>query len=443
MKSKKNIKSILVMAIICIISLFFINMSLAANTAKISVETANLRQEPNEDSKILELLSLNDEVEVLEKQENWYKVKAKGITGYLREDLITLDQNEIEEAKNNTANTQEEASNETQNQTQTTNNQPEQTVETTSQEIQETSTSNQNEITIGKQIVAKDSKLKIVPAINATDIIEVKKDEEVTVTEIINGWASIETNTTKGWIRKENLKTLEQKQQEEQANKQEQENQTQETIKTLYINSQTVNLRKEANTSSEVIAKLSVNTAVQVLSEENGWSKVKVEDKEGYISSSLLSETKQETSRSSSTPRNVTKNENKETVVQEKEEQTNNSSAQTSGATVVEYAKKFIGVKYKYGGSSPSTGFDCSGFTKYVYSHFGVSLPRTSSAQGKVGTAVSKSNLALGDLVVYSGHVAIYVGGGNVIHAPRPGKTVCIVPLNQAASNYIGARRVL
>ena len=156
MKSKKNIKSILVMAIICIISLFFINMSLAANTAKISVETANLRQEPNEDSKILELLSLNDEVEVLEKQENWYKVKAKGITGYLREDLITLDQNEIEEAKNNTANTQEEASNETQNQTQTTNNQPEQTVETTSQEIQETSTSNQNEITIGKQIVAKD-----------------------------------------------------------------------------------------------------------------------------------------------------------------------------------------------------------------------------------------------------------------------------------------------
>ena len=186
---------------------------------------------------------------------------------------------------------------------------------------------------------------------------------------------------------------------------------------------------------------MSVNTAVQVLSEENGWSKVKVEDKEGYISSSLLSETKQETSRSSSTPRNVTKN--KETVVQEKEEQTNNSSAQTSGATVVEYAKKFIGVKYKYGGSSPSTGFDCSGFTKYVYSHFGVSLPRTSSAQGKVGTAVSKSNLALGDLVVYSGHVAIYVGGGNVIHAPRPGKTVCIVPLNQAASNYIGARRVL
>ena len=56
---------------------------------------------------------------------------------------------------------------------------------------------------------------------------------------------------------------------------------------------------------------------------------------------------------------------------------------------------------------------------------------------------ICRENLVAGDLVIYSGHVAIYVGGGQVIHAPRPGKTVCIVPLSQAGSNYLGARRVI
>ncbi len=78
-----------------------------------------------------------------------------------------------------------------------------------------------------------------------------------------------------------------------------------------------------------------------------------------------------------------------------------------------------------------------------MYKHFGVSLPRTSGGQSGVGTAVSRDNLAAGDLVIYSGHVAIYVGGGQVIHAPRPGKSVCIAPLSQAGSNYLGARRVI
>ena len=85
-----------------------------------------------------------------------------------------------------------------------------------------------------------------------------------------------------------------------------------------------------------------------------------------------------------------------------------------------------------------------SGFTSYVYKHFGVNLPRTSGGQSGVGTAVSRSNLEQGDLVIYSGHVAIYVGGGQVIHAPKPGKTVCIVSIDQAKpGSYQGARRVI
>ena len=72
MKTKMNIKSIILIAMICLSSLFFINMSFAANTAKIKVETANLREEPSADSKILEQASVGDEVEVLEKSGEWY-----------------------------------------------------------------------------------------------------------------------------------------------------------------------------------------------------------------------------------------------------------------------------------------------------------------------------------------------------------------------------------
>lgn len=105
MKSKKNIKSILIMAAVSIISLFFINMSLAANTAKINVETANLRETADENSKILEQFSMNQEVEIVEKEGDWYKVKVQGMTGYLRQDLIKLN-NESQSNENTINNTE-------------------------------------------------------------------------------------------------------------------------------------------------------------------------------------------------------------------------------------------------------------------------------------------------------------------------------------------------
>ena len=436
MKSKMNIKSIVMIAAVGIISLFFINMSFAANIGKVSVETANLRETADESAKILELLSMNEEVEVVEKTGDWYKVKAKGITGYLRQDLITIN-GEVAESENNTI-----SNNETAN---TTIEKKEsiQTLQTPQTEEKDTQ--------LGKQKVVEDTRLKIVPVINATDVIEVKKDEEVSVVEVINGWACVETETAKGWIRKEKLQeigaTVEQIKQDEEATQEQPQQQTQTVIKTLFVNSTTVNLRKEPSTSSEIVASLPVNMAVDVVAEENGWSQVKVSGKEGYISSSLLSATKQETSRSTTTSRKATTNTN-ETITADKAEQKQTEAATPTpvsgnGAAVVAYAKQFIGIPYTYGGSSPSTGFDCSGFTSYVYKNFGVNLPRTSGGQSSVGTAVSKSDLAPGDLVIYSGHVAIYVGGGQVIHAPRPGKSVCIVPLSQAAGTYLGARRVI
>lgn len=120
--------------------------------------------------------------------------------------------------------------------------------------------------------------------------------------------------------------------------------------------------------------------------------------------------------------------------------------AATKGQSVVSYAKKFIGVKYVYGGESPN-GFDCSGFTKYVYAHFGVSLPHHAADQYKYGKSVSKSNLEPGDLVFFgksaSGiyHVGIYIGSGEFIHSPQPGEKVKITVLKYMP-DYYGAKRI-
>ncbi|MBQ7792868.1 MAG: C40 family peptidase [Clostridia bacterium] len=120
----------------------------------------------------------------------------------------------------------------------------------------------------------------------------------------------------------------------------------------------------------------------------------------------------------------------------------------SQGQSVVEYAKQFIGTPYVYGGSSPS-GFDCSGFVKYVYSKFGVNLTRTSYSQVNEGTYVARENLQPGDLVFFGSagnvhHVGIYVSDGNFIHAPKPGKTVRIETLESGYYNYnyYTARRV-
>ena len=95
MKARMNIRSILIIvAMICFASMFFINISFAVDTGKVTTETARLREQPQTDAKVLELASLGDEVEILEEVDGWYKVKYKNITGYIRKDLIKLENKE-------------------------------------------------------------------------------------------------------------------------------------------------------------------------------------------------------------------------------------------------------------------------------------------------------------------------------------------------------------
>jgi cell wall-associated NlpC family hydrolase len=105
-------------------------------------------------------------------------------------------------------------------------------------------------------------------------------------------------------------------------------------------------------------------------------------------------------------------------------------------AKLVKVAKRYAGIRYSYGGSSPSSGFDCSGFTKFIYAKFGVDLPHSAWAQGQKGHRVSKAKAKPGDLVITSGgsHVGIWVSKGKFIDAPKPGQSVHVRKIY--TSNY-------
>ena len=110
------------------------------------------------------------------------------------------------------------------------------------------------------------------------------------------------------------------------------------------------------------------------------------------------------------------------------------------------YARHLLGIRYSYGGTSPRSGFDCSGFTRFVFAHFGITLPHYSVAQFNLGRRVSRRALKPGDLVFFDGlgHVGIYVGRGRFIHAPHTGTRVSVAPLSGwYSSRFTGARRVL
>lgn len=166
-----------------------------------------------------------------------------------------------------------------------------------------------------------------------------------------------------------------------------------------------------------IIGSLSYGENVTVIGYENGWCQIQLGDKTGYIYGNYVSITPAEAAEAAA------------------------EASLSTGNSVVDYAKNFLGIPYVYGGSSPR-GFDCSGFVKYVYANFGVSLPRTSYSQMYCGTPVSTAEMQAGDLLVFrgGGHVGIYVGDGMYIHAPNTGRTVSIDPLDRQIT---AVRRVL
>ena len=180
------------------------------------------------------------------------------------------------------------------------------------------------------------------------------------------------------------------------------------------VTSDDLNMRQGSNSSTSVVAVLKKNDGLTVTGFDKGWYAVSFGDKSGYVSGNYISITPTKPQAQEPVPQEVPQ----ETVPEEPPAVVATGTA----AEVISYAQQYLGVPYVYGGASPS-GFDCSGFVMYVYDHFGISLPHGATPMVNCGTAVSKSDLQPGDLVIFSsssayyGHVGIYIGDGEFIHA--------------------------
>ena len=198
-----------------------------------------------------------------------------------------------------------------------------------------------------------------------------------------------------------------------------------------------LNLRASNSTDSAVVASLHKGYNLSVYDYADGWIKVGDDDGHtGYVKSEVI------------TLKNGTKPANAVPAASQ------SASASTKASQIIAYAKQYIGTPYVYGGTSLTSGVDCSGFTYSIFKNNGITINRSSRDQYSNGTAVnSKAELLPGDLVFFNtggnssiSHVGMYIGNGQYIHSTDGGnRGVCISNLNEgySANNYVGARRIL
>lgn len=214
------------------------------------------------------------------------------------------------------------------------------------------------------------------------------------------------------------------------------------------ITTETLRVREKASTESDIVTLVSENETYKVKKISEDWAKVSVDGKTGYISKEYANvkysfgkaksmeeiraeEQKKKEEQAAKEAALQTFSDNSSSAVSSNREKQESSgktvsasaiSGSSIGQKVVNYAKQFVGNPYRYGGNSLTGGIDCSGFTQQVLAKFGYSISRTSKSQAGEGAGVSTSNLQPGDLLFYGGksgidHVAMYIGGGQVVHA--------------------------
>lgn len=468
----KLLNKVKISLLLSISLLLLLSIKTFAVTGTITEITVNLREKPSTDSKKIMYVTQDDKVEVLEKVGDWYKIKAEGKTGYVFGEYVDVDDSKLEETK----------------ETETT---------ITNEETQkvEDEGSNQEEVTSTNLIIKSKTQVRIIPNISSSVIYTASKDIQVNIIEQMNDWTYISVGNVLGWVRTDKIveenavlpdeketeskeETTTNKTETTEKTESESTDKVEQETKTAYIKYDTVNLREKASTSAKVLAKLKLNDEVTVLEKVNStWSKVKVDGKTGYVSTDLLADEKQEVKETDKDADNSTTSRDSETTSREettsskesetkkeetttktettvKEESKETTTSKVTGEDIVAYAKKYLGYDYVYGGASPSKGFDCSGFTYYVYKHFGYTLSRSSKAQANNGTKVAKEDLQPGDLVIYKntsltaiGHVGIYIGDNKMIHASEPGVGVTITDIDSKAhkypQRYVTARRII
>lgn len=414
-----NLKKATIASIVILVLTIGMAITSFAITSGTANKDAKLRKTTSNDSIVLEIIPKKDEVEILEEDGDWYKVKYQKIKGYVQKEFIDV----IEESSQ---------------------------IDSTEDKKDEQTDENQIELKKGDTTTVKtEIKLYMRPVINSKAITKIQKDKQISILEIRNNWAYVNVEGINGWVKLSTLKS------EKQDNKttQSKENTNTTLNKTAYISSTGINFREEPNTDSKILKVFSQNAKITILEEQGTWYKIKHNDQEGYVLKEYVSNKKVEvTSRSAEERTKTTTDENKteKTTKKENVEEKTTTKTSSKGQDAANYVKQFVGCKYVYGGSTPK-GFDCSGLTMYVYKKYGINLSHSATAQSKVGTKVERSNLQPGDLVFFKnyrtntgiGHVGIYIGNNKFVHASTEKTGVITSTLSGSYSTrFVTARRI-
>ncbi len=476
----------------------FCTMTICSNAATVEVtaETLNVRKEPSTSSEVIAMLSEGVECDLLGEEGNWYKVKYKNYTGYVSKDYAKLIGENNENQTNNNQNTQtENENNNLESNSEQENNSQEENNTQTNQNSNTQENNDEDEITVTYKKLNKNTDIKLLPLIHSSKIGSIKSGTQVIFITEASGWSYVQTDSISGWVRSDALS---------EKNVVTSSSSQNNTGKTAYVNESRVNLRTGAGTSNSIIKVVTLNTEVTIIQDEGEWCKVKAGNDTGYILKEYLSSSKTVTSRNSTVSRTEEtekivetvsnkENTNNETTTKKEDTNTSNKTSstitktnttssdkkesntntasknssttsskktetennKTKGTDIVAYAQKYLGYKYVYGGDGSNNTFDCSGFTMYVFKHFGINLAHGANAQynsGK-GKKISKqSDLQVGDIVFLTdyetgkgiGHCGIYLGNGNFIHASTTTYTVTISSLNTMYKGrfYAGLRLI-
>lgn len=288
-------------------------------------------------------------------------------------------------------------------------------------------------------------RLRSEPSATSKLLDTAPKNDCVVVISKDGDWYKVSYNLQEGYMHKDYLNVL-----------------TRENAELGYgkVKGSSVNIRSGAGTGYRSVAVASKDSKCYILGLNNGWYKVIYNSSIGYIRSDFvdLTEIPYENQDSSNAPKFYRLG--KSTGVAPSAAALNGSAASSSsntasvgkatGKQILAEAQKYLGTRYVSGGASPS-GFDCSGFVYYVLKQFGYSPYRTPADQYKMGVAVSKGNLQVGDIVFFANtyasgisHVGIYAGDGQFIHSPNSRSTVSYSDLTSGywANHYYGAQRV-
>lgn len=243
------------------------------------------------------------------------------------------------------------------------------------------------------------------PALDASVLGKLPMNAGCEILQTLDGWYQIKSGDVTGYVSAEFLLVG------DAAN--ERAAQAAQTVAT--VTADKLMVREQPNTECTILNRVAAQEDLEVVAVLDGWVQVNLSGTSGYVCSDYVTVHK-------ALPKGSTL---------EQLTQTAEDNAVDQGVSIVEYAKQFLGNPYVWGGTSLTNGCDCSGFTMRIYEHFGYSISRTSGAQSGNGTRVALSDIQPGDLLFYSyggsiGHVAMYIGGGRIIHASTEKTGICL-----------------